>query len=140
MNHSFSFLTFRYFSAFSSYFQAQLEKLQKQIQSIAKKTGISSAAKLALVTPKREAEDETPDAEWWDRGILPNQTYDDLDKQMEDNESTLKGITNLIEHPVQKEPPGRKTFGLCSVASCFLHGISNQVSSCNLVNQSSHMS
>eukprot|EP00795_Rhopilema_esculentum_P001695 gene1695-16172_t len=85
--------------------KTQLEKLQKQIQSIAKKTGISSAAKLAMVTPKKELEGEAPEAEWWDRGILPNQTYDDLDKQMEDIELTLEGITNLIEHPVQKEPP-----------------------------------
>ena len=61
-----------------------------------------------MVTPKKELEGETPEAEWWDRGILPNQTYDDLDKQMEDNELTLEGITNLIEHPVQKEPPGEQ--------------------------------
>jgi len=85
--------------------KAQLEKLQKQIQSIAKKTGISSAAKLAMVAPKKEIDEETPDAEWWDRGILPNQTYDDLDKQIDDNENALLGITNLIEHPIQQEPP-----------------------------------
>ena len=59
-----------------------------------------------MVTPKKQLDDAAPDAEWWDRGVLPNQTYDDLDKQMDDNESALLGITSLIEHPIQKEPPG----------------------------------
>ena len=97
--------------------KAQLEKLQKQIQSAAKKTGISSAAKLAMVAPKRELDEETPEAEWWDRGILPNQTYDDLDRQIIDNESALLGITDLIEHPIQKEPPG---ILLCSNHAVFV--------------------
>eukprot|EP00794_Sanderia_malayensis_P018835 gene18835-20731_t len=85
--------------------KAQLEKLQKQIQSIAKKTGISSAAKLALATPKKESESDIPLVEWWDLALLPNQTYDDLTRQIAENESVLSGITNLVEHPPQKEPP-----------------------------------
>lgn len=89
-----------------------MEKLQKQIQSIAKKTGISSAAKLAMVAPKKELDEETPEAEWWDRGILPSQSYDDLDRQTEDIEGLLQGITNLIEHPIQKEPPGIGPFSV----------------------------
>ena len=59
-----------------------------------------------MVAPKKELDKAAPDAEWWDRGVLPNQSYDDLDKQIDDNESALLGITNLIEHPIQKEPPG----------------------------------
>ena len=57
-----------------------------------------------MVAPKKELDEAAPDAEWWDRGILPNQNYDDIEKQID--ESALLGITNLIEHPIQKEPPG----------------------------------
>lgn len=42
-------------------FQAQLEKLQKEIAHTAKKTGISSAARLALlssIVPKKETVSE----------------------------------------------------------------------------------
>lgn len=34
--------------------QSQLEKLQNEIAQVAKKTGITSATKLALITPKKE--------------------------------------------------------------------------------------
>ncbi len=81
--------------------------MQKQIQSIAKKTGISSAAKLALAAPKQEQDQEVPEVEWWDLSILPNSTYDDLDRQISENEQMLTGITNLVEHPPQNEPPGK---------------------------------
>ncbi|KAJ4430055.1 hypothetical protein ANN_22263 [Periplaneta americana] len=51
--------------------KAQLEKLQNEISQIAKKTGISSATKLALIAPKAELrEEEIPDVEWWDSVIL----------------------------------------------------------------------
>jgi U4/U6 small nuclear ribonucleoprotein PRP3 len=51
--------------------QAQLEKLQNEISQIAKRTGITSATKLALIAPKAEhREEEIPDVEWWDSVIL----------------------------------------------------------------------
>lgn len=51
--------------------QAQLEKLQSEISQIARKTGITSATKLALIAPKVETQvDEIPNAEWWDSVIL----------------------------------------------------------------------
>jgi U4/U6 small nuclear ribonucleoprotein PRP3 len=51
--------------------QAQLEKLQNEISQIAKKTGITSATKLALIAPKAEQrEEEIPNVEWWDSVIL----------------------------------------------------------------------
>ena len=82
--------------------KAQLEKLQNEISQIARKTGISSATKLALIAPKTEAlSEDVPNVEWWDSVILtggyPN----------EDEPTTIKSstITNLVEHPTQMRPP-----------------------------------
>jgi U4/U6 small nuclear ribonucleoprotein PRP3 len=45
--------------------------LQNEISQIAKRTGITSATKLALIAPKAEhREEEIPDVEWWDSVIL----------------------------------------------------------------------
>ena len=53
--------------------KAQLEQLQTQIASVARKTGISSATKLALIAPSKEMfDDSIPACEWWDALILPN--------------------------------------------------------------------
>lgn len=88
--------------------KSQLEKLQNEISQIARKTGISSATKLALIAPKQDSHaDDVPQMEWWDSVILAN----DL--------STLDGdkiairesaISNLIEHPTQMKPPSEYTF------------------------------
>lgn len=52
--------------------KAQLERLQGEIASTARKTGISSATKLALIAPSKEVyEDRVPEVEWWDAAILP---------------------------------------------------------------------
>ena len=52
--------------------KAQLERLQGEIASTARKTGISSATKLALIAPSKEVyEDRVPEVEWWDASILP---------------------------------------------------------------------
>jgi U4/U6 small nuclear ribonucleoprotein PRP3 len=51
--------------------QAKLSKLQNTISTAAKQTGISSAVKLAIVTPaSAEVADDLPDIEWWDRVLL----------------------------------------------------------------------
>jgi len=53
--------------------KAQLDLLQSDIASAARKTGISSATKLALLAPSREGrEEDVPLVEWWDANILPN--------------------------------------------------------------------
>ena len=53
--------------------KAQLDHLQSNIASAARKTGISSATKLALLGPSREGrEEDIPLVEWWDAAILPN--------------------------------------------------------------------
>lgn len=83
--------------------KAQLEKLQNEISQIARKTGISSATKLALIAPKTDGHsDEVPFMEWWDSVILT----DDLNKIINDKISIREqAITNLIEHPTQMRPP-----------------------------------
>lgn len=51
-----------------------------------------------------------PDAEWWDAGLLPNQTYDDLDLGFETLKITTTDspITMYIQHPIPIPAPGDK--------------------------------
>ena len=84
--------------------KAQLEKLQNEISQIARKTGISSATKLALIAPKTEAlSEDVPNVEWWDSVILTGGYIN----PNEDEPTTIKSstITNLVEHPTQMRPP-----------------------------------
>ncbi|XP_053681187.1 U4/U6 small nuclear ribonucleoprotein Prp3 [Anopheles nili] len=88
--------------------KAQLEKLQNEISQIARKTGISSATKLALIAPKADTHtNDVPQMEWWDSVILT----DDLN--MLDTKGSISiresSITNLIEHPTQMRPPNESS-------------------------------
>ncbi|KAM9293834.1 U4/U6 small nuclear ribonucleoprotein Prp3 [Gastrophryne carolinensis] len=84
--------------------KAQLEKLQAEISQAAKKTGIQASTRLALIAPKKEVkEGEVPDLEWWDSFILPNGS--DLKAEALANRNDFHGITNLVEHPAQLNPP-----------------------------------
>jgi U4/U6 small nuclear ribonucleoprotein PRP3 len=91
--------------------KARLEALQQQIGQVAKKTGISSAARLALLnsieTKEEERTDEVPDIEWWDTLVLTKDTYDESLSAIDRPEDELfEGITHLVEHPMQMRPPG----------------------------------
>ncbi|XP_041768520.1 U4/U6 small nuclear ribonucleoprotein Prp3 [Anopheles merus] len=82
----------------------QLEKLQNEISQIARKTGISSATKLALIAPKSDTYlNDVPQMEWWDSVIL----MDDLNTLNAQGSIAIResSITNLIEHPTQMRPP-----------------------------------
>ncbi|XP_073423321.1 U4/U6 small nuclear ribonucleoprotein Prp3 [Dendrobates tinctorius] len=84
--------------------KAQLEKLQAEISQAAKKTGIQTTTRLALIAPKKEIrEGEIPDFEWWDSFILPNGI--DLRPEALEVREEFHGITNLVEHPAQLSPP-----------------------------------
>lgn len=84
--------------------KAQLEKLQNEISQIARKTGISSATKLALIAPKTEAlSEDVPNVEWWDSVILNGSYPADEESAMLAMKTTT--ITNLVEHPTQMRPP-----------------------------------
>ena len=80
--------------------KAQLEKLQANISTISRKTGISSATQLAKLVPKTDMKGQTPDVEWWDALILTNGYSSDYNiKEIRDD-----AITNLVEHPIQLNP------------------------------------
>lgn len=81
-----------------------MDKLQKEIAAAAKKTGISSATKLALITPKEAQEDIVPDVEWWDANILPGGKYIGVEADIV--EDSVGGVTALVEHPILKHPAG----------------------------------
>ena len=55
--------------------KSQLEHLQSEIASVARRTGISSATKLALIAPSADQAEDVPDIEWWDAAILPSKRY-----------------------------------------------------------------
>lgn len=89
--------------------KAQLEKLQHEIAQAAKKTGISSATKLALITPKKETkEGEIPEIEWWDTFIIKGDSYDQALEE-ENYDEKYEGITKLVEHPAQMKAPMETT-------------------------------
>ncbi|CAG9854113.1 unnamed protein product [Phyllotreta striolata] len=82
--------------------KAQLEKLQNEISQIAKKTGISSATKLALIAKSEGLIEEIPQMEWWDSVIL----IDNLDTMVGDKIAIKDSVINtLVEHPTQMKCP-----------------------------------
>ncbi|KAG8449862.1 hypothetical protein GDO86_016511 [Hymenochirus boettgeri] len=84
--------------------KTQLEKLQAEISQAAKKTGIQASTRLALIAPKKELrEGEIPDFEWWDSFVIPNGI--ELTEECLKNREEFHGITNLVEHPAQLNPP-----------------------------------
>ncbi|XP_071098058.1 U4/U6 small nuclear ribonucleoprotein Prp3-like [Haliotis cracherodii] len=90
--------------------KAQLDRLQNEIASAAKKTGIASAAKLATIVPKKEIkEGDTPDIEWWDYFITIKESYEELPSDKASRRAMLQGITMLVEHPAQLRPPAEPT-------------------------------
>ncbi|XP_015364314.1 PREDICTED: U4/U6 small nuclear ribonucleoprotein Prp3 [Diuraphis noxia] len=83
--------------------KAQLEKLQNEISQIARKTGISSVTKMALLVPKEEQLTEhCPDFEWWDSVILDGSSYLNEAGEVQFKRSN---ISHLVEHPLQMRPP-----------------------------------
>ncbi|KAK9508483.1 hypothetical protein O3M35_006030 [Rhynocoris fuscipes] len=87
--------------------KAQLKKLQGEISQIAKRTGITSATKLAQIAPKVEqGASEIPKVEWWDSVILLNNCYGEDDEPPAIKE---EAITHLIEHPIQMKAPTMPT-------------------------------
>ena len=89
--------------------KAKLEKLETEIAHAAKKTGISSAARLAILSTiepiKKEKSDEIPEVEWWDSFVMKDATYRDSVSNKKQSVDKYDGITHLIEHPIQMKPP-----------------------------------
>lgn len=84
-----------------------MEKLQNEISQIAKKTGISSATKLALIAKSEGLCDEIPQMEWWDSVIL----VDNLDTMIDGKIAIKDNVINtLVEHPTQMRCPSEYFF------------------------------
>ena len=82
--------------------KAQLEMLQTDISTIARKTGITSATQLAKLVPKDADKGRVPDVEWWDAHIMdPNSIVNGYGDTLIIRDGA---ITNLIEHPIQMMP------------------------------------
>ncbi|CAI2348280.1 unnamed protein product [Caenorhabditis sp. 36 PRJEB53466] len=85
---------------------AKLERLQNEVSSAAQSTGISSAVKLAMVTPTGTAkmENGVPDIEWWDMLVLDKVNYDEI-PSVDDKERYSQTVSELVEHPISMKPP-----------------------------------
>ena len=83
---------------------------QSEISQIARKTGISSAMRLAMVAPRPATWQPSvaggpPEIEWWDQVVLQADTYDVPEEKTA--EERYQGITSLVEHPAQVAPPSQ---------------------------------
>uniref|UniRef100_A0A0N5AQE5 U4/U6 small nuclear ribonucleoprotein Prp3 n=1 Tax=Syphacia muris TaxID=451379 RepID=A0A0N5AQE5_9BILA len=87
--------------------KAKLAILQSEITQIAKKTGMSSSVKLAMLAPSTSsATQEAPEIEWWDEVVLGSPSYDATpNPNLENDEKYRKTITVLVEHPIKLKPP-----------------------------------
>ncbi|KAE9550120.1 hypothetical protein FO519_006657 [Halicephalobus sp. NKZ332] len=87
---------------------ARLHLLQSEIETVAKQTGISSAVKLALVTPDIDQGSSRylPSIEWWDEYLLKNKNYSAMPStDLPPEQRYPETITKLIEHPIQLKAP-----------------------------------
>ncbi|VDM97654.1 unnamed protein product [Thelazia callipaeda] len=85
--------------------KARLSILQAEITQIAKKTGMSSSVKLAMLTPSSSTVSDVPVVEWWDEVVLGG-GYEMIPNENLDSDSKyVKTVTNLVEHPIQLKPP-----------------------------------
>lgn len=87
--------------------KARLQILQSEITQIAKKTGLSSSAKLAMLAPSTSMTiSDIPEVEWWDEVVLGGKSYDAIPDAITDLDNKYqKTVTNLVEHPIQLKPP-----------------------------------
>ncbi|KAK9450012.1 pre-mRNA processing factor 3-domain-containing protein [Limtongia smithiae] len=86
--------------------QAHLEELKKRIQESSKKAGLDEELEMSDIALKR---DEPPIVEWWDQGLLSNQTYDDLDDESAIKLDTADSIITIyVQHPIPIAPPWNK--------------------------------
>ncbi|KAK2095699.1 hypothetical protein P7K49_027115 [Saguinus oedipus] len=74
-----------------------------EISQVAQETGIHTSTSLALIAPKKNLkEGDIPEIEWWDSYIIPSGF--DLTEENPKRPDYF-GITNLVEHPAQLNPP-----------------------------------
>lgn len=106
--------------------QQQLEQLKQRIAESARKAGLDGEFEtleknmkvlsnyhqlIVIVSPNSAIvqREVPPEAEWWDKALLPNDSYRDLERGIE--HLNLRGgsvIDHLIQHPIPILPPGDK--------------------------------
>ncbi|NWI08173.1 PRPF3 protein, partial [Crypturellus soui] len=102
--------------------KAQLEKLQAEISQAARKTGIHTSTKLALITPKKELkEGEIPEIEWWDSYIIPN----GLDLYPKGKRLQQRAGWHGLSCELQQAQPKKKHIFSYLMVSYFMTGASN---------------
>lgn len=86
--------------------KSRLEKLQSEIFSAARRTGISSATRLAQLQGDMHSEamgtTHIPIIEWWDAVVL---AVDHYPAEGEEIKAKKDYITNLVEHPLEIRCP-----------------------------------
>ncbi|KAI6181563.1 Pre-mRNA processing factor 3 [Aphelenchoides besseyi] len=83
--------------------QAKLAKLRNEISQSTKHTGISSAVRLAIVTPSGvTVNDDLPEIEWWDRVLLGSdaQNYDSIPSEKLPPEERYVGTLKPPDAPL----------------------------------------
>jgi U4/U6 small nuclear ribonucleoprotein PRP3 len=85
--------------------QAQLEAIKKRIAEQARRTGIEEE----LDAEKAFAVANPPSLEWWDEGLVDDQSYEAIEDPTRTKiESEDSIITLYIQHPVLLQPPQEK--------------------------------
>lgn len=82
--------------------QAALEAMKKRIAAQTRKAGIDED----LDVEKNYVQEEPPELEWWDEGLVNGKRYDEIDDPSNLKIDTPDSIvTEYIQHPVALEPP-----------------------------------
>ncbi|TFK41701.1 PRP3-domain-containing protein [Crucibulum laeve] len=87
--------------------ESQLEALKQRIAESARKAGLDGdmGIEKAIKRPP------PPSAEWWDSGLLPNKTYDDITNLGIENLNITtpdSPVTLYVQHPILIPAPGDK--------------------------------
>lgn len=83
--------------------QAKLEEMKRRMAAESRSKEIEEASDKAFLVPA------PPDIEWWDEGLLAQQSYEDWDAPGRNKINTEDSIiTALIQHPVMLAPPQDK--------------------------------
>ncbi|VDM21302.1 unnamed protein product [Wuchereria bancrofti] len=84
--------------------KARLAILQAEITQIAKKTGMSSSVKLAMLTPSSSAVSDVPLVEWWDEVVLGG-SYDMIpDENIDsDNKNSYVYLTSRERKKIRRQ-------------------------------------
>ncbi len=86
--------------------EAKMDALRARIAEASKKAGLDSEFEVLERSLKRQP---PPEVEWWDKALIPEGNYSDIDKAMKwIEESNDSLVTHLVQHPIQLPAPQDK--------------------------------